>query len=383
MEFIQTMTDREEALELYKVMVGTITANEQRRQQSATIFMSLIATGFAALGIVEDLQPIYIATATALVSVVWFLTVKYFKRLAKAKFEVIAQLEKHFAIWPFDLEWKAFNHGSKADRRKLRLTSIELIVPGMLATVSILYVLVWLATTTFVADASAAVIKSVGEGAPEGSAVMQTSFNVLLAIYGALLSTGLAVLAFAKFRRERPLVSVDATTVFTPAREGDDTHGVLIHVERGDDILCEEADVEIRIRNAGAAACQISDVFVETATEIQQVRPEGLPIILTPNTSVSVRVQPEYFVPKRPTKEGDLELTRVQAVGVFDALGKKHLISKENLASLVQQCGKWPLRTALFKHKESGNTVMAFQAKDRATILKKKPATPKDQAISH
>lgn len=201
---------------------------------------------------------------------------------------------------------------------------------------------------------------------------MNLTMGLLLAIYGALLSTALAVLTIVKFLRERPRISVEAIPLTATASEGDETHGVLVRVRRGDDVVWEQADIEIRIRNAGDQASQITDVFVETATAIQQVRPNDLPVILDPNTSCSVRVQPEYFAPKTTSDEGELEDVPVEAVGVFDALGKKHRISKENLATLVRRCGELPLRTAVYKHKETGNVVVAFQVKDPGTIVPKK-----------
>jgi len=197
------------------------------------------------------------------------------------------------------------------------------------------------------------------------------TIELLLAIYGAILSTTLGAFAIAKFLRERPRISVDAIPMSITASEGEDTHGVLVRVRRGHDVLWEEVDIELRVRNAGDKACQISDVFVETATAIQQVRPNGLPVVLDPNTSCSVRVQPEYFAPRRPTETGELEGIEVEAVGVFDGLGKKHKISKEDLAKLVRRCNELPLRTALYKHKETGNVVVAFQVKDTATIVHK------------
>jgi hypothetical protein len=201
---------------------------------------------------------------------------------------------------------------------------------------------------------------------------MQLSMELMLAIYGALISTALAVLTFVKFLREKPRISVEATPIFTPAAGDDETHGVLVRTRRGDDILWEEADIEIRVRNAGAQACQITDVFVETATTSQQVTPIGLPVVLEPKTSCSVRVQPEYFAPKAPAEEGGMKEVTVEAVGVFDALGKKHPIPNKNLVTLVRFCSELPLRTARYKHKETGNIVVAFQVKDTATIVLKK-----------
>ena len=134
--------------------------------------------------------------------------------------------------------------------------------------------------------------------------------------------------------------------------------------------LWEEADIEVRVRNSGDRACQISDVFVETDKAIQQVKPAGLPIVLDPNTGCSLRVQPELFAPK-VLKDDEMVDQSVESVGVMDALGKKHRISEENLEQLLRRCRELPLRTAIYQHKETGNRVIAFQVKDQATLVTK------------
>src|ERR1039457_5407167 len=142
--------------------------------------------------------------------------------------------------------------------------------------------------------------------------------QMIFAIYGAALSTGLAVLTALKFLREKPRISVEATLVNASSSEGEKTHGILHRVKRGDDLVWEEVDVEIIVRNSGALACQISDVFIETASAILQVRPNGLPVILDPNTSCSVRIQPEFLAPKKLGEGGALTDRPVESVGVFD-----------------------------------------------------------------
>src|SRR5258708_4605861 len=102
--------------------------------------------------------------------------------------------------------------------------------------------------------------------------------QMILAIYGAVLSTGLAILAVLKFLREKPRISVEAMTVNSPASERKETHGILVSVKRDNIVVWEEVDVDILVRNAGALACQITDVFIESDNAILQVRPEGLPV---------------------------------------------------------------------------------------------------------
>ena len=130
------MNEKNEALELYKVMVGTVIHNEQRRQQISSIFMSLIAAGIAAMGVVPDLDAVYITLPGTLVGFVWWSQVRYLKRLATAKFAVIQKLEEGFSFRPFTEEWKYLKRddASRASGARrwyhLGLSDIEMIVPS-------------------------------------------------------------------------------------------------------------------------------------------------------------------------------------------------------------------------------------------------------------
>ncbi len=127
---------KDEGLEHSKVMVGTVTHNEQRRQQISSIFMSLVAAGIAAMGAVPDLDPIYITAPGVLVCLVCWSQIRFLKRLATAKFAVIARLEEGFSFRPFAEEWKYLKRDdasrSNGDRRwyHLGLSDIEMIVPA-------------------------------------------------------------------------------------------------------------------------------------------------------------------------------------------------------------------------------------------------------------
>ena len=196
---------------------------------------------------------------------------------------------------------------------------------------------------------------------------------ITLGVYGAVLSTALGIITIIKFLRERPRISVEAGPVWSAADESAETHGVLVRVQRGSDIVTNEVDVEFCLRNSGGQSLQITDVFVETGSTISQVRPEGLPAILAPNTSHTVRVQPEYFAPRKPNHAGGLEAEDVEAVGVYDALGKKHQISQGNLSELLRTCNELPLRIGRYRHKTTGAIISAFQIKDKATLVRKGP----------
>lgn len=125
------MTERNELLELYRVMVDTVTANEQRRQQISSVFITLVAAGFGAVGAIEDFQLVYATVPAVFLSIIWWAQVRYLKNLASAKFHVICQIEDQFVYQPFKEEWKHLKRDAASSRSWLRLglSQIEMLVP--------------------------------------------------------------------------------------------------------------------------------------------------------------------------------------------------------------------------------------------------------------
>ena len=137
------MTEKEEVLEIYKVMVDTIIANEQRRQQISSVFITLIVAGFGAAGAIADFSLINATAPAALISIIWWLQVKYLKNLAEAKFHVIAELEAKLTYRPFEAEWDYLLGGKQqALKNNLRigLSQIEMTVPILIFFASITHI---------------------------------------------------------------------------------------------------------------------------------------------------------------------------------------------------------------------------------------------------
>ncbi|RLA40130.1 MAG: hypothetical protein DRR42_26365 [Gammaproteobacteria bacterium] len=143
------MTDKVEILELYKTFVETITANEQRRQSLSAFYTSLIAIGAAALGSESGFDPVWIVLAILIVSVIWFLTMRYFSRLASAKFQVINEMERNFTIRPFEQEWHYFKNKPSKDGKstvprswsRWTLTHFDQVMPALATMCSIAYLI--------------------------------------------------------------------------------------------------------------------------------------------------------------------------------------------------------------------------------------------------
>lgn len=125
------MEDNSETLELYQVMVATVTANEQRRQQISSVFITLLAAGFGAAGAIENFDMVYATVAALLVSFIWFMQIRFLKQLATAKFHVIGHLEQKLSFQPFAEEWKFLKRDDQSlNGLRFSLSDTEMIVPA-------------------------------------------------------------------------------------------------------------------------------------------------------------------------------------------------------------------------------------------------------------
>jgi hypothetical protein len=129
-----------ERIEIYKILIDTITAKEARRQQVTSVNISLLVASMAALGGIRALDPIFIAVPALPLSVIWLSSLLYFRRLAKAKWHVVSLIEQELEIQAFSTEHKKFQEYYKIFR--LELSQIEMFIPLAIMAVSLGY-LVW------------------------------------------------------------------------------------------------------------------------------------------------------------------------------------------------------------------------------------------------
>ena len=134
------MTDQPNTLELYRIMVATITANEGRRQQASAVYMSLVSAGVAVLG-AGAVNPYFVLLPIMAIAAVWFVTIRYFRALAQAKFAVIVELEREWHIRPFAMEWQHLKENWRW--RGLELSNIETYLPVAVFVLALGYA-VWL-----------------------------------------------------------------------------------------------------------------------------------------------------------------------------------------------------------------------------------------------
>lgn len=95
------MTEKDEMLEQYKVMVETVTSDEHRRQLINTIYITLFAVVLGAGIEFIDLTRSYVTLPGFIVSFIWGQQLINNKNLVKAKFDVIHKLEQELSFSPF------------------------------------------------------------------------------------------------------------------------------------------------------------------------------------------------------------------------------------------------------------------------------------------
>ncbi len=130
------MTDKEELISLYRIMVDTIIATEQRRQQINSVFLTFFVVGFGTALATTRITDFYVILIAIIVSLIWYEKISYFQKLAKAKFLVIEELESNLSLKPFEIEWK---HMKKLQNKNsmihIRLTDLELWIPFLICTI--------------------------------------------------------------------------------------------------------------------------------------------------------------------------------------------------------------------------------------------------------
>jgi hypothetical protein len=187
-----------------------------------------------------------------------------------------------------------------------------------------------------------------------------------IALWGAVLSTALAILQFVNWRRDRPKVSVTAAITLSPISdiEDPDTRGTPVTVQHGSDALPEEMLITFTIVNGGGKALQISAVVIESIAgdhvNIKEITPHPLPVVLEPLTSIITTVQKETI---------DMEKS-ITFIGVVDALGRRYGVEEQACKALVLRSWEAPTRVAWFRRRDDPTApmVQAFRMLDRSVL---------------
>lgn len=181
-----------------------------------------------------------------------------------------------------------------------------------------------------------------------------------VAIYGAGLSTALALTqGFGAWRR-RTKVSVSAEVIYSA---GASSYGTPVQVRHGDDVLTESVEVSFLIRNLGGSPVQVIGLLLESLTadeqtlQTHQIAPKGIPVVMEPGTTIEARLQKEQI---------DL-LESCTFVGIVDGTGRRHAMPRESAAAFIEKCWRLPTRVGVYQRRDDpSERVAAFQLRDAA-----------------
>ncbi len=187
-----------------------------------------------------------------------------------------------------------------------------------------------------------------------------------IALYGAVVATGVAVFQVATHFRDNPRITVTAAFSYSASSEDRQsaTRGTLRQVERDGVVLTEEMLISFNVVNHGRRAVQISSVYCEelqdAAFRTFELTPTPLPVTLEPLSSIEMSIQKEVI---------DM-MDSVYSVGVVDALGRRHEISPDDVIEIARVSWNNPTRVAWYHRRDSpeATPVRAFQTQDNARL---------------
>ncbi|MEO1965624.1 hypothetical protein [Hyphomonas sp.] len=130
METLQDLDPDESIyLEYYKVWIGTITASASRRQTASAFYIAVIAALTGAFSFNDGKQSGFLLLAIWLIAALWFFTIRYFRGVAKAKFDVIEVLEQKLRIPMFRIEWELFKSKYRGHLGSIEVSDLEQLLP--------------------------------------------------------------------------------------------------------------------------------------------------------------------------------------------------------------------------------------------------------------
>lgn len=185
---------------------------------------------------------------------------------------------------------------------------------------------------------------------------MDDTLRTILAIWGASLSTVLAIKTLISTVRNKPRIKVIANLIYLSCNEDDNTRGTKVYNDRGG---WSEVLIEVKASNSGSESLQIVSVYIdeEESSSFKQIFPKNIPVVLEPRTQLQTTIQKEW-----------IDNSKVAELGVLDALGKRHPIDGVELEDLIGRSNALPSNKKKYRYEETGEEFEAFQIADPSSF---------------
>lgn len=122
------MTGNTEINEIYATYVSALLHNEGKRQNANQIYLTISLAVVTTYSTIEGFAKLNAVAMIGFVSIIWILTILFYRNLSRAKFKVLLEMEKQLAFDPFTKEWEAM----PAPHRMVGLTRLEVLAPLVL-----------------------------------------------------------------------------------------------------------------------------------------------------------------------------------------------------------------------------------------------------------
>lgn len=130
-----------QAVALHGKLVDTACASETKRQSVSVTSAALISAGAAWMASDKDFTFAYLILPLMIVSAIWFVTVRYYQQLAKAKWTVIHEIEEELAFKPFKREWQLYKDHKQGFT--FGPSTLEQVIPALIFLASTAYGAIW------------------------------------------------------------------------------------------------------------------------------------------------------------------------------------------------------------------------------------------------
>ncbi len=135
------MDDLEVRSSIYSVYVEAISATEARRQSVSTFSIGAISILFGTMGAANSFDELYFLIPILAISALWLAKLNFFAKLAKAKWDVVIDLEKKLPVSPFSDEWMLIK-SKRSDFLYIGPSKLERAYPIMIIVIIGIY-LAW------------------------------------------------------------------------------------------------------------------------------------------------------------------------------------------------------------------------------------------------
>jgi hypothetical protein len=132
----------DQLIALHSTLVTTACASESKRQNVSIASAGLISAGITIFGADRSFSFSYLIFPLLILSSIWFVTVRFYQNLAKAKWEVVHEIESKLPFAPFTREWDLY----KNERHFFTFgpSTLEQIIPAIVFIGTFGYAVMWL-----------------------------------------------------------------------------------------------------------------------------------------------------------------------------------------------------------------------------------------------